>query len=109
MANSKNISNYFIKISVGGLKMERNIKFDKSVYDTDIKELNSMLDELMKRKTMKKAYKKFLLNQEKDIKKISYNHINYDSGFDLQIIKEKKINKLKTSDYVDKNTGMIFG
>ena len=47
--------------------MKRNIKFDNSIYENDIKNLNSMLDELIKSRTMKRAYKNYLKYQEKEI------------------------------------------
>lgn len=95
--------------------MERNIKFDKKVYETDIKELNSMLDELMKRKTMKRAYKKYLLKQEKEIAKFNciekstYNKIKFDfSKDDEQKIVNKPVNLKFKSDNFNKQTDYKF-
>lgn len=96
-------------------KKFENFSFNKLTLDEfkeDVDKINNMFDELMKDKKIKKIYKKMKKLEEKDIKKISYNHINYDSGFDLKIMKKKKINlnnNSKIDDYTDKNTGVIFG
>ena len=96
-------------------KKFENFSFNKLSLDEfkeDVDKINNMFDELMKDKKIKKIYKKMQKLEEKDIKKISYNHINYDSGFDLKIMKNKKIklnNNSKIDDYADKNTGVIFG
>ena len=83
--------------------MRRNIKFDESVYENDIKNLNSKFDELMKRKTMKKAYKKYLMNKEKEIsnfncfERSTYNKLKFDlNGYNEKNIINKSVN-LKTN------------
>lgn len=92
-----------------------NFSFDKLSLDEfkdDINNINNMFDELMKDKKIKKIYNRMKKLDEKDIDKISYNHINYDSGFDLKIMKNKEINlkdKSKIDNYTDENTGVIFG
>ena len=45
--------------------MNKNIKFDVSMYENDIKNLNFEFKELIKRKSVQKAYKKYL----KEVKK----------------------------------------
>ena len=87
------------------MKMKRieDIEFEnniKEIYKNEIKEINSIYEELEKDKNVQKVYRKFLKRKEKENLKFNYNQINKTMNTNNLVKSDtKKFVILDNSDY----------